>query len=299
VFEGNAPAEVARNTLLKSLMTATAWPPAVTTPRAWLGDPVAIKDPTAVTFRRQSGANILIVGQQDEAALAIMVSAMLSITFQQVPTNSIESGKGGAVFYVLDGTPADSPFAGTFETVKSIIPHEVKIIDFRAIEQATTELENEMTRRQSADLGEAPSIYFFIYGLQRYRALRKSEDSFGGFGMGGDEEKKADPGKQFSDLLREGPALGMHVVAWCDTPASVERTLDRTMMRELDNRVLFQMSANDSSNLIDSPNANKLGPNRALAYSEEQGVMEKFRPYGLPEKEWMQQIKQAFDARRG
>ncbi|MBV8781147.1 MAG: AAA family ATPase, partial [Phycisphaerae bacterium] len=298
VFEGNAPAEIARNPLLKQVLSQPQWPPGVTTPRAWMGDPVAIKDPTAIVFRRQSGASGLLVGQQDEAALAIMVSLMLSISAQQVPTASLETGKGGAVFYVLDGTPADSPFAGTFEKIKGIIPHEVKIIDFRAIEQALTELETEMTRRQSADLGEAPSIYFFIYGLQRYRALRKSEDSFGGFSMGGDEEKKADPGKQFVDLLKEGPALGMHIVAWCDTPASVERTLDRAMMREFDNRILFQMSANDSSNLIDSPAANKLGPNRALAYSEEQGVMEKFRPYGLPDKDWLKEVKQIFDARK-
>ena len=51
--------------------------------------------------------------------------------------------------------------------------------------------------------------------------------------------------------------------------AAVERTLDRASLREFDNRVLFQMSASDSSNLIDSPLANKLGANRALAYSEE------------------------------
>ena len=47
------------------------------------------------------------------------------------------------------------------------------------------------------------------------------------------------------------------------------------------------MSAADSSALIDSPAANKLGLYRALAYSEEQGVMEKFRPYGLPSVEWL------------
>ena len=49
------------------------------------------------------------------------------------------------------------------------------------------------------------------------------------------------------------------------------------------------MSANDSSNLIDSPAANKLGFNRALIYSEEQGVMEKFRPYAPPPAEWINQ----------
>jgi hypothetical protein len=61
-------------------------------------------------------------------------------------------------------------------------------------------------------------------------------------------------------------------------------------MREFDHRVLFQMSATDSSNLIDSPAANKLGFYRALAYSEEQGVIEKFRPYALPPADWLQQV---------
>ena len=42
----------------------------------------------------------------------------------------------------------------------------------------------------------------------------------------------------------------------------------------------------------DSPAANKLGFFRALAYSEEQGVVEKFRPYGLPDAQWLEQVKQ-------
>ena len=78
---------------------------------------------------------------------------------------------------------------------------------------------------------------------------------------------------------------------FADTPVSMERTLDRGSMREFDNRILFQMSANDSSNLIDSPAANKLGTFRALVYSEEQGVMEKFRPYAPPPVEWVEGLK--------
>ena len=57
------------------------------------------------------------------------------------------------------------------------------------------------------------------------------------------------------------------------------------------------MSANDSSNLIDSPAGNKLGPNRALAYSEEQGTMEKFRPYALPTAQWLERVKASLAAR--
>ena len=56
-----------------------------------------------------------------------------------------------------------------------------------------------------------------IYGLQRYRSLRKAEDDFSFSSMGsGDEPKKANTGKQFADLLKEGPTVGVHVCAWCD-----------------------------------------------------------------------------------
>jgi hypothetical protein len=300
VFEGNAAADFAKNPLLRNRLLEPTWPQQLAPAHAWLGDPVAIKDPTAIIFRRQSGSNVLLVGQQDESALAVMVSAMLSIAVQQSPGGGVGGvpGAGGAIFYVLDGTPADSPFAGTFARIAQVLPHNVKLVEFRAVPEAMNELEAEMQRRQTVDLGEVPSVYLLVYGLQRYRSLRKSEDSFGGFSMS-DEPKKADPGKQFADLLREGPAVGIHTIAWCDTPASVERTLDRTMMRELDHRVLYQMSANDSSNLIDSPAANKLGTNRALSYSEEQGVMEKFRPYGLPEKQWLDAFRQRLAARPG
>jgi hypothetical protein len=128
--------------------------------------------------------------------------------------------------------------------------------------------------------------------MQRYRVLRHQEESFS-FSPS-DEEKPPATDKQFTELLREGPPLGIHIIAWADTPAAVERTLDRASMREFDNRVLFQMSAADSSNLIDSPLANKLGMNRALAYSEEQGVVEKFRPYALPEQSWLAEISKHF-----
>ena len=59
------------------------------------------------------------------------------------------------------------------------------------------------------------------------------------------------------------------------------------MLKEFDYRVLFQMSANDSSNLIDSTAAGGLGQHRGLLYSEETGQVEKFRPYAVPEEEWL------------
>ena len=69
VFEGNAPAEVAKNRPLADLLEADGWPRAARAVYAWLGEPIAIKEPTAALFRRQSGSNLLVVGQADEGAL--------------------------------------------------------------------------------------------------------------------------------------------------------------------------------------------------------------------------------------
>jgi len=285
VFEGNAPADIRKNA--KLMMALDTWKTAASdapvAPNAWLGDPVAIKDPTAVSLRRQSGANALIIGQSEDAAMAMLASSMTSLAAQHT--------KGAATFYVFDATPADSPLIGTLPKVAAVLPQQTKLIDWRGTDAAVNELATEVKRRMESDERHPPAIYVLIYALQRYRQLRKSEDSFS-FGGGGDEEKPPAPDKQFADILREGPAVGVHVIAWADTPASVERTLDRANMREFDHRILFQMSAADSSNLIDSPMANKLGMHRALAYSEEQGIMEKFRPYALPDAAWLEHVKQ-------
>jgi hypothetical protein len=283
IFEGNAPADIARNRRLAAMLDRAqanwaggAAAPLIS-PLIYLGDPVAIKEPTSVQFRAQGASNVMIVGQQEEQAMALMISAILSLAAQLPP--------GRCVINVLDGTPADSELSRWLPLMKQLLPrHEIRLVDYRHSGEAVIVLGQEVARRQSVDDRSAPPIFLLIYGLQRYRMLRKQEEDFS---FSGDAQKPPDPAKVFATILREGPALGVHTVAWCDTLASVERTLDRVVMRELDNRVLFQMSANDSSALIDSPAANKLGANRAMAYSEERGTLEKFRPYGLPPQGWL------------
>ena len=98
----------------------------------------------------------------------------------------------------------------------------------------------------------------------------------------GDEEKTRTPSQIFAELIKEGPSLGIHVIVATDTLTNLNRSVDRQGLREFDLRVLLQMGNNDSSNLIDSTAASKLGMHRALLYSEEAGTIEPFRPYSIP-----------------
>jgi energy-coupling factor transporter ATP-binding protein EcfA2 len=290
VFEGNVLADLGDNPGLRSLLEADTWPAAPTAPQAWLGSAVAIKEPTAAVFMRQSGNNLLLAGHREEASLGVMASCLVSLALQTPPCGS--DGEG-AQFYVLDGTRPEAPEAGYWAKLADALPHAVKVAEVRQTPQIIAELAEQLARRQQEGLEHAPPIYLFLYNLSRFRDLRKEDD----FSFGTDDGKLASPAKQFAALLREGPGLGIHTITWCDSYGSLTRLLDRQSLRDFDMRVLFQMSATDSSSLMDSPEAGRLGVHRALFCNEGQGGIEKFRPYGPPSAQWLAHVRERLRAR--
>ncbi len=283
VFEGNAPAEVAANPLLAAALADPA-PGRLRSPLAWLGEAIAIKDPTAVPFRRQAGAHLLLVGQNEESATAILAAALVGLA-AQVPT---------ARFAVLDGLPDDSPRSGALARAAAALPAGAATSG--GVLNLTSRLAAvaaEVERRRDAEAGDEPPIFLILHDLQRFRALRKAEDDYG-FGR---SEAAAGPADHMATILREGPLVGVHAIAWCDTVANFARFFDRQAQREFDHRVLFQMSAGDSSTLIDSPAASKLGLNRALYSCEAEGRLEKFRPYAAPSSTWLDEAARRLAAR--
>ncbi len=289
VFEGDAPAILDTNLGLESLLDQPDWPALPRSVPAWLGDAIAIKDPTAAVFQPQSGSHLLLIGQQEESALGAISAAILSLAAQHEPNTP-----NGARFLLLDGTPSDSPFAGKLARLEHVVPHPFQVASSRTLPTLVGEVADEVERRRIEDPADQPAIYVIVMDLTRFRDLRKSEDDYGSFGGG---DKPPSPSKQFVTILREGPAVNVHVIVWCDTMPNLNRTFDRQGLGEFEMRILFQMSAGDSSQLIDSPAAGRLGPNRALFFSEEQGRLEKFRPYGPPDEAYLASVKRRLDAK--
>jgi hypothetical protein len=282
VFEGSASADVSKNHLLNRLLAGPAVSevaPAHREESAFIGESMAIDEMTAAVFRRQNGSNLLIVGQQPESALGMLSTGVIGLAAHPAvgPTN-------GKRFYVVDGNQSDAPRSGAFARLPEVVPEGVLVVGWRELGAVLGELTAEIERRQSGN-AEAPAIYLVLYGVQRMRDLRRQEDDFGFMSRG--QEQAATPDKQLTTILREGASLGIHTMMWCDTLNNLQRVLDRQSMREFSMRVVFQLSVADSSNLIDSPAASKLGMYRALFANEEEGRVDKFRPYGLPADEWL------------
>ena len=304
VFEGSAPADVRENQLLNELLKSPGGkpgsagvPPAQTnfageTPalpgtslgkpipssaRIWLGAPNSIKGPTEAVFQRQSGSNLLIVGQNEETALTLVSVALVSLAAQYP--------KGTARFLLLDSTPPGFPQREFVERVIRAVPHEIVQVKQGDLPETMGGLAQELKKRTGdGPSARAPETFLLIHGLQSFKKLR-TEDEFG-FSSGGSEAVQ--PAAVLQNLISEGPSSGFHVIATCDTYNNVNRFLGRKQMSGFEMRVLFQMSASDSASLIDAPDASTLGLHRALFYNDREGYLETFRPYALPGNDWIE-----------
>lgn len=298
VFEGNIPSDPARNPALTRLLEgADDAPSKRITPRIWLGDAVEIKQPTELSFPRQSGSHLLLIGQDTEAALGLMGTAIVSLSAQSgigfqpvIPNITDQQAHDRLEAYptssllIFDGSPVDSPDADLWRQIARSVPG-VRVVSPRECLEVLQELTEELQSRDTARDASRPPIFLFVSQISRFRDLRKPDDDYS-FGNSGNDAP-ASGGKLFADLIANGPENGIHAIIWCDSYNNLERWVSRQSLRELERRVLFQMNATDSSNLIDSPIASRLGTHRALLHFQESGAIEKFRPYGLPKQSWL------------
>ena len=295
VFEGGAPAQIADNHLLAGAIDAPpSESPSVDPPRAWLGEAIAIKDPTNAIFRRQSGANLVMVGQRDDAANAMMTIAALSLAATAKATDKDSGDTDDATFVLLDGSPPDAPHAGALESTLSGLGRGLRSVAYRDVDDELVRLHAIMRDRDERDATNEPSIFLLMFGMQRFRSIRPNDDY--SFSMDEDAKPKAD--RLFLDIVTDGPRVGIHVIMWCDTMANLSRSLPRQGLREFDLRVAFQMSAADSTQFIDGAGASNLGLARAMLYSEESGSLEKFRPYDVPDPAWLASVRDRLTSER-
>jgi DNA segregation ATPase FtsK/SpoIIIE, S-DNA-T family len=277
VFEGSAPVDVRENLVLRQWLQAAPAEP--TGPaRIWIGAPNSIKGPTGAVFQRQSGANLLLVGQNEESSQTILSVALVSLG-AQFPKNTVR-------FVLLDSTPPGFPQREFFGRVIRAVPHEILQGGNGNLAEIMAGLAEELKKRVGDETIEAPEIFVLIHGLQNFKKLRPEDE----FGFSSGEPGAAGPAAILQNLIGDGPAHGIHVIAACDTYNNVNRFIGRKNLSEFEMRVLFQMSAGDSAALIDSPDAATLGLHRALYYNDREGYTEIFRPYARPEAGWIEEV---------
>ncbi len=281
IFEGNAPVNVEQDNYLNSFLSNPNLFDNKTSV-AWLGEPIATKKSTQAVFLPESGNNLLIIGQNNEAAMSIILVSIITLNVQYYE---------GIKLYILDLGPKDSTFTRKFSVISNNYSN-TKLGGRKHLNIFINEINNELESREqlydkSESLDNINNIFLIIYGLQHAKDLEPDESfSIPSYDDSG-KQNEQNLFNKFSQILQDGPNLKIHTIAWVDTLRNLNRRLDRQTIKEYELFILFQMKEDDSLQIIDSLDASKLGPYRALFYNENEGVLEKFRPYSIPTDDWL------------
>ncbi len=289
VFEGHTSARLDQNDALRQRLCVGPTPQSALEPVAWLGSAVAIKDPTSVSLRRQNSQNLLLVGQNEAAARRAL--QLRHQPGRRRPRRRRSASAREVTFCVLDGSLAlpTGDGLGAFLT-----EHLGLDITVGGPDRATEIIEavaQQVQRRQEDGTATAEPIYLLIYDLARFPQLQSDTDDFG-LPSFGDRDQPVSAASRWGTILRDGPAVGVHTLTWVDNYNNLSRWLQRSQLRDFAYRVLFQMSAVDSSQLMDAIAASQLGGHRAILYQDTSGEAEKFRPYGVPDAPWLAWVRQ-------
>jgi hypothetical protein len=271
VFEGNQLAHMHSNKELRNEFQRSAKQNQYDHIKVWFGEPVELKPHTSFTFQRQSRSNLLIIGQNEEYASSLIAATIIGIHSQlnadHFNMHIINLSKGNTKWYTL------------IDSFPSFLNNKIVLYNNRQVEDIVETLYNQTEERDIMSNEQGKPIFLIIIGLHRARCFR-SEDGF----------SLSQSSENLINILKNGPDLGIHTICWCDTFRKFESTLERNVS-EFDYRIALQMNMDESNGLIDSPIASKLGNCYALLYDEENnGLVEKFRPYSLPSEEWLKNI---------
>ncbi|MDQ3815317.1 MAG: FtsK/SpoIIIE domain-containing protein, partial [Armatimonadota bacterium] len=191
VFEGHLPAHLETSEEFKELLESPK-PNLRRGVNAWLGEPIAIKEPTHARLRRQAGSNLVVVTRDEEQGLGVLTAALTTL--------AVQHSEDACRFIIADYTTADAEWAECFETFCDEMPHEATVVRRRQVPEAVKEVLQEVEFRHVQNATPASNLFFVIAGVQRARELRKDEDDF----------SNNSPSDDLLKILRDGPEVGVH-----------------------------------------------------------------------------------------
>lgn len=270
--------------------------PAETTSLACLGERPLLGQAAAATFWPRDGRHLLIVSD-DEAAAGLLAAALLSLGVQahREPCTAADAQKAQSLT-VVDFTSGKLPLLGR---VAGVLGPQLEVVSDRVLPALLAKMAELVDRRLDAPLKltgqDAPMpstlspVFVILVGLHQAQFVASAHQR--------DIEDRFVSAERLARIVRWGPGVGVHIIAWSAALASFNAVLGQAMLSEFEMRAITQVSEDDSIELIGSPAASLLAPNEALLWDRRLGILQPFRVYAPPEDRWLAWVRESVRGR--
>lgn len=179
--------------------------------KIWPGQPVDTKKPLETSFLPRGSSNLLIVGQPEETAIALLTADFctldLNLQSQYDPLQLLHTAFPSSV----------------------IKRYEMQGVGKPSLSRLITELHDEMKDREEPGAVWSEPLYLLIHGFQQAQSLLQSNTSNGHQNLA-----------KLENLFRSGPRVGIYTLMWCERLSDLgERALEN-FQRRMSCKLLYQ-----------------------------------------------------------
>ncbi|MCX2755316.1 FtsK/SpoIIIE domain-containing protein [Gordonia sp. 4N] len=218
-----------------------------------VGLPVSLAPALSYDMRREGGANLLVVNESYGPLLAALVAL----------------ARTGAKIRLVDFLVGDEEWTSTRAVLAD--SSTISIGGRRSLEDVIDETATVVEGRVEYEDYNNPAEYVVLFGVHRARDLDPDNDY-----------DDASTNARLTRILRDGPEVGVHVLAWTDRGGILNRRISPQALREFGLRLVGPSSPEDSQLLVDSDAAATLKRNQAVFDDHDHGVTARVLAYGPP-----------------
>ncbi len=260
------------NPLLNAALSADGWKKAAHPAKVWLGEPIDLSGPVSVSFPREPGSSLLVMTNDEDKAAAILTSVLVSLAVNCNP-DSLRS-------YLVDLSTFGIKGDWVPDYLAEALPHGPHLLGRRDVGTILSEIARSCLCRGERSGGDDEEIFLIIHGIHRAQALWKSRDFSPTLLDSGTDALRS----CLDTVLRIGPDVGVHVIAWCDCYQGLLRSLTRRHLDYFGKRVICDASEEDTRAVLDG---SLVRTQYSVLYDAQSRRTSKFIPYQIPPRDWI------------
>ena len=253
----------------------------------YLGEEIAMENNFSVRLLARRAQNVLILGSDHKRAELLYGFAAISILFHNFCNSPESIWQGDAVITFFDfATQAGTLRQRGRGSKKSVdimnelsarFPSAVRVYGKESLLEGIETLQEECGRQDSMR-----NHYVIFAGLNRARRLLEQGSAY-----------EIPPRQMFGNLVKNGPASGLHFIIWANEPGSF-CTFYGDLISEFDYRLAYDLKEEEYEQVIKSTGINTNYDNNIISYNPDEDN-KKVRIYSKPLMNWLEKFMERLD----
>lgn len=250
-----------------------------------LGDEFALHRKRQIFIGRESGENLMVIGEKEDVAKSIFALSMLSALYGEL-ANRAEIVDNELV-RLIDMSDDYLPDAEYLDKIAERFDRQINRVTGKKARDMIEDTYQHMQDRKRGRASKEERLFLMIFGLDSLNDLKQELFS--------EDEGELSLNKKLLQILQQGPELGINCILWARSYDGFRSVIDTVNANRYFNKRIYFGDNEDAATVLGIKfNMNDL-TEKSVAYRDmDKATPNAFRVFELPSDGWLESLAEAY-----